>query len=82
MARQTRQVSLVLPEEIVELADRLIEPLQNEDLFRGSVEVTRALVLRIGVSDGLQALAEKYLKNEDVSESELDDAEEEEPQDE
>lgn len=80
MARQTRQVSLVLPEEIVELADRLIKPLQNEDLFRGSVEVTRALVLRIGVSDGLQALAEKYLKDEGVSESE--DSEEEEPQDE
>jgi hypothetical protein len=82
MARQTRQVSLVLPEEIVELADRLIEPLQNEDLFRGSVEVTRALVLRIGVADGLQALAEKYLKDQNVTESELDDAEEDEPQEE
>jgi hypothetical protein len=61
---RTRQISVTVTEELIASADRLIAPLQREDLYRDKIEVSRSFVLRVALANGMRDLVAKYLGDE------------------
>jgi len=70
---RTRQISVTVTEEMIASADRLIAPLQREDLYRDKIEVSRSFVLRVALANGMRDLMSKYLGDDQPEAPGLDE---------